>query len=135
MIQLPPSKTTISCKWVYRVKLKAYRTLDKYKACLVTKGFLQIVKVDFFETFSLIIKYTTIKIILTIPFSKSYELRQIDISNDLLNDDLIEDVYMIQPPGLEQGEGLVCKLTKIFYGLKQAPKAWFFKLNTYLLSL
>lgn len=42
---------------------------------------------------------------------------------------------MIQPPGLEQGEGLVCKLTKIFYGLKQAPKAWFFKLNTYLLSL
>lgn len=104
---------------------------------MVAKGFHQVAGFDFHETFSPVVKPTTIRIILTIALTNHWAVRQLDIDNAFLNGDLKEEIFMEQPPGFESPHtaGLVCKLHKALYGLKQAPKAWFDKLHATLLNL
>ena len=58
---------------------------------------------------------------------RSWPLYQLDIKNAFLYGDLVEEVYMEQPPGfVAQGEsGLVCSLCRSLYGLKQSIRPWF----------
>ena len=84
---------------------------------------------DYSETFSPVIKSSTVGVILSLAVMQGWKIRQIDINNALLNGDLTEDVYMTQPEGFTVKEGYVCKLNKALYGLKQAPRAWYDKLK------
>jgi hypothetical protein len=58
-----------------------------------------------------------------------------DVKNAFLHGDLKEEVYMSIPPGHPQEAkfGLVCKLKKAIYGLKQSPRAWYAKLSSVLM--
>ena len=109
--------------------------MDKYKARLVAKGFQQTPGVDFFETFSSVVKASTIRIIFTLAVSRGWDIQQIDINNAFLNGDLHEEVFMSQPDGfVDQAKPTyACKLHKALYGLKQAPRAWFETLREALL--
>ena len=96
---------------------------DRFKARLVAKGFHQVHGFDFHETFSLVIKPITIRIVLTLALSRGWQLFQLDVNNAFLNGSLEESVFMIQPLGFEVADrSLVCKLNKALYGLKQAPR-------------
>ncbi|KAH9714143.1 reverse transcriptase Ty1/copia-type domain-containing protein [Citrus sinensis] len=123
-------------RWVYKIKENHDGTINKYKARLVTKGFLQTPSVDFNETFSPVVKAATIRIILTLAVNSNWILRQVDINNAFLNGDLTEEVYMPQPEGFENKSkpNYICKLNKALYGLRQAPRAWFDKLKSALYS-
>ena len=74
-----PSQNLIGCKWVFRVKRKADGIIERYKARLVAKGFHQQFGVDYDETYSPVIKPTTVRTVLSLAISSSWCLRQIDI--------------------------------------------------------
>ena len=124
LVDLPPSCKPIGCKWVLRKKLKPVGSIDKFKARLVAKAFKQKADLDFFDTFSLIIRITSIILLITIAAIFYLKIHQMDVKTAFLDGDLEEEIYMDQPEGfVETGqESKVCKLTKSLYGLKQAPK-------------
>ena len=136
---VPPSRARniVGCKWVFRIKRGADGTIERYKARLVAKGFHQQAGIDFSETFSPVVKPTTIRVVLSLAISAGWSMRQIDIQNAFLHGNLSEEVYMLQPPGFHHPSlpNHICKLNKAIYGLKQAPRAWFLRLSGKLLEL
>lgn len=90
----------------------------------MAKGFSKKEGFDFHETFSLVVKPSTIRIVLTLSLTNGWHLHQLDVNNAFLNGDLHEEVYMIQPLDFEVSDKiLVYKLHKDLYDLKQAPRA------------
>ncbi|KAK4397281.1 Retrovirus-related Pol polyprotein from transposon TNT 1-94 [Sesamum angolense] len=59
LVDLPKEKRPIGCKWVFRVKLKPTGEMDRYKACLVAKGYNQVAGVDYVESFFPVAKCVT----------------------------------------------------------------------------
>ena len=96
---------------------------------MVVKGFQQTKGLDYDETFSLVVKSSTIRIVISIAVHLNWEVRQLDINNAFLNDNLKENMFMHQPDGYTDSTklGQICKLNKGIYKLKQAPRAWYDK--------
>ncbi|KAH9793062.1 retrovirus-related pol polyprotein from transposon RE1 [Citrus sinensis] len=113
-------------KWVFRIKHNADGSISRYKARLVAKGFHQTQGIDYNETFSPVVKASTVKLVLSLAVLNHWSLRQVDINNAFLNGYLTEEVYMQQPEGfVDQSKSAhIYKLQKALYGLKQAPRAW-----------
>jgi hypothetical protein len=133
----PSHQHVIHNKWVYKIKRKSDGAVDRLKARLVAKGFEQTSGVDYTDTFSPVIKPSTIRVILALAVYFNWMIKQLDISNAFLHGSLFEEVYMEQPKGFvdKNHPHSVCKLQKAIYGLKQAPRAWFNRLSSYLLDI
>ncbi|KAL3835280.1 hypothetical protein ACJIZ3_003671 [Penstemon smallii] len=127
---LPKGKKALKNKWVYRVKQEE-NALPRYKARLVVKGFSQKKGIDFDETFSPVVKMSSIRIVLGLAASLNLEVEQMDVKTAFLHGDLEEEIYMEQPEGfmVKGKENCVCKLKKSLYGLKQAPRQWYKKFD------
>ncbi|XP_019236240.1 PREDICTED: uncharacterized protein LOC109216534 [Nicotiana attenuata] len=113
IVQLPPGKSPISFKWVFKVKYQANGAVERFKARLLAKGYNQHEGLDYQETFLPVVKIVTV------------------ISMAAAQGDLYEEVYMKLLEGFaSQGEnkGAVCRLVKSLYGLKQASRQWNVKL-------
>lgn len=126
----------VGCKWVYKIKRKADETIERHKAHLVVKGFHQQPGIDFEETFSPVVKSTTIRAVLSLVVSQGWSLRQLDVQNAFLHGHLNETIYMSQPPRFVDPAHPhhLCRLKRYIYGLKQAPRAWFHRLSSALVN-
>jgi len=128
------ASNVVGCKWIFMIKQNTDGIVARYKARLVAKGFHQHPGLDYHDTFSPVVKPTTVRLVFSIAVSNGWTLRQLDINNAFLQGTLTEDVYMAQPPGfhdLDKPE-FVCKLRKAIYGLKQAPHSWYHELCNFL---
>ena len=135
---VPPDPTIepISCGWIYKSKLNADGTLKNRKARLVARGNQQEEGIDFIETYSPVVRTATIRSVLHIATVKGWNIKQLDVETAFLHGDLKETVYMKQPPGFTDPEkpNHVCKLRKAIYGLRQSPRAWFYKFRMFLIE-
>ena len=131
LIDLPPGRKAIGNKWVLKVKTNADGSIERYKARLVAKGFTQEEGVDYKDTFSPVVKFNSIRLILAIVANLDLELHQMDVKTAFLNGDLSEEIYMKQPDSfvVEGQEHKVCRLKKSIYGLKQASRQWYLKFH------
>lgn len=131
-MKLPANKSAIDNKWVYKIKTKSNGEIERYKARLVIRGFSQRFGFDYFETFSPVVKYTSVRTILAIAAAKNLTLKQFDVKTAFLYSELEEEIYMKQPKGYDDNTGRVCKLLKSLYGLKQASRCWNMKFTSFI---
>lgn len=134
IVPRPVNKNVVDCKWLFKIKYTPDGNIDKYKACLVAKGFTQTIGVDYFETYAPIAKMTTVRVVLALAANFNQYIHQMDVNNAFLHGVLTEEIYMKLPPGFQQLSSakftfpsdveLVCKLIKSIYGLKHAPRVW-----------
>ncbi|UYV76125.1 hypothetical protein LAZ67_13002672 [Cordylochernes scorpioides] len=135
-VTLPSDRKAIACKWVYKIKQNADGSNKMFKARLVAKGYSQKPGLDYGETFSPVVKFDSIRTILSLCASLDMEMIQLDVKSAFLNGDLEEELYMEQPQGYENPDfpNHVCPLQKSIYGLKQSPRMWNKKFHEFLIK-
>uniref|UniRef100_A0AAV1TTM0 Reverse transcriptase Ty1/copia-type domain-containing protein n=1 Tax=Peronospora matthiolae TaxID=2874970 RepID=A0AAV1TTM0_9STRA len=119
------AKGAIGTKWVFKIKRKADGSVEKYKARLVAKGFKQKYGIDYTETFSPVVKYVTLRMVIAITKYFDWPLDQLDVVTAFLYGVMKEKVYCVIPEGVEMDGDFDClELVKAIYGLKQASRVW-----------
>lgn len=139
LVVMPPNRRVIGCKWVFRRKLDSTGGVKSFKARLVAIGSGQRKGVDYRETFAPTLHGKTLRVIFAMAASLNLEMKQMDVPTAFLNATCTDDVYMKIPagPGVTNSAqgGLVCKLLKTLYGIKQAPREWNAEFNEAIVAL
>ena len=130
LVTLPPGKSVVGCKWIYKIKTHSDGSIERYKTRLIAKGFTQKYEIDYEETFAPVARISSVRALLAVAAARKWDLFQMDIKNAFLNGDLSEEVYMQPPYGLSVESNKVCHIRRTLYGLKQAPRAWFAKFSS-----
>ena len=79
LVALPKGRQTIGNKWVYKIKRDDNNQVERYRARLVVKGYTQKEGIDFNEIFSLVIRLTTIRVVLAMCALFDLHLEQLDV--------------------------------------------------------
>lgn len=132
LVNRPKNRNVIDNRWVYRIKRNTDDSVERYKARLVARGFSQEYGYDYLETFSPVVRFTSIRMILAIAASRKMKLKQFDVKTAFLNGELRETIFMEQPSGFSDGTNRVCQLQRSLYGLKQASRCWNQKFKTFI---
>jgi hypothetical protein len=129
-----PNQNVVGTKWVFRNKQDEHGVVTRNKARLVAKGYSQVKGLDFDETYTVVARLESIRILLAYATCHGFKLYQMDVKSAFLNGPIKEEGYVEQPPDFEDSEypNHVYKLSKALYGLKQAPRAWYECCETFL---
>ena len=94
LVDLPLGSKPLECKWIFKRKMKTDGSIDKYKARLVEKGYKQKKGLDNFDTYSPVMRITSIRMLIAIAALHNLEIHQMDVKTAFLNGDLNEKIYM-----------------------------------------
>lgn len=135
VVSLPKGKRPIDSKWCFKIKRDSKGDIERYKARLVIKGYSQRYGIDYEETFSPVVRYSSIRLLLSLAVQHNLDIDQMDVVTAFLQSELNEEIYMKIPEGFNSDPNMVCKLKKSLYGLKQASRVWNRKLNNTLKNI
>jgi hypothetical protein len=130
-VSRPKGKSVVTSRWLYKTKHAVDGNIEKHKARSMVRGFSRIEGVDYDETFAPVARYTYIQSIIDIAIEMGWRIHQMDVKTTFLNGFIEEEVYIEQPQGFEvlERESHVCLLRKELYGLNQAPRAWYSRID------
>lgn len=136
VVDRPEQGTIVQCKWVFRKKIESDNKV-RYRARLVAKGFTQKAGIDYNETFSPVLRYSTLRLLFALSVKYDLEITHLDITTAFLNGFLDETVYMQFPANFvcKDKKNKVLKLKRAIYGLKQSARAWYKRVDDCLLKL
>ena len=99
LVKKPNHRKVIGLKQVSKTKLNSDGSINKHKARLVIKGYAQEVGADCTDTFALVPRHDTIKILIALAAQKNQTIYQLDVKSAFLNRVLDEEIYIEQPVG------------------------------------
>ncbi|GJS33579.1 retrovirus-related pol polyprotein from transposon TNT 1-94 [Tanacetum coccineum] len=136
LVPQPRNMTIIGTKWVFRNKLDENGIVSRNKARLVAQGYNQQEGINYDETYALVARLDSIRILLAYVCALDFKLFEMDVKSTFLDGFINEEIYVAQPPGFIDFEkpDHVYKLKKALYGLKQAHKAWYDRLKAFLIK-
>ncbi|CAK1555486.1 unnamed protein product [Leptosia nina] len=118
IVDAPDSASVVQCKWVLKKKIDCDNKV-RHRARLVAKGFTQRAGVDYDETFSPVIRHSTLRLLFSLSVQLDMNVTHLDVTTAFLNDYLKESIFMYLPEGFPNKEpNKVMKLKKAVYGLK-----------------
>ncbi|GKB40571.1 zinc finger, CCHC-type containing protein [Tanacetum coccineum] len=91
LADLPPGCKPLGCKWIFKRKLKVDGTIEKFKARLVIQGFKQKSGIDYFDTYALVARISTIRLLIAMTSIHNLIIHQMDVKTTFLNGDLDEE--------------------------------------------
>nr|AAT38052.1 unknown protein [Oryza sativa Japonica Group]BAG97874.1 unnamed protein product [Oryza sativa Japonica Group] len=93
LVPRPPGANVVTGKWIFKHKFHSDGSLARHKARWVVRGYSQQHDIDYNETFSPVVKPSTIRVVLSITTSRSWPINQLDVKNAFLHGTLDETVY------------------------------------------
>ncbi|CAA7028219.1 unnamed protein product [Microthlaspi erraticum] len=127
----------IGCRWIFTRKAGIVGVENpRFKARLVAKGYSQKEGIDYQEIFSPVVKHVSVRFLLSMVVHFNMELQQMDVKTAFLHGYLDETIYMEQPEGYEDERypDKVCLLQRSLYGLKQSPRQWNTRFDSFMQS-
>lgn len=125
VVDTPSNASVVQCKWVFKKKFDSDNKVT-YRARLVAKGFTQKAGIDYQETFSPVIRHSTLRLLFAISVQLDMDITHLDVKTAFLNGHLKESIFMHLPEGFPiNNSNKVLKLRKAVYGLKQSSLAWY----------
>ena len=97
LVPLLEGAKLIGCKWIFKTKKDSKGNVERYKACLVVKGFTHKEGIDYKDIFSPVSSKASFRIIMASVTHFNLELHQMDVKTAFLNGDIDETIYMVQP--------------------------------------
>ena len=126
LVDRPTHQHVLTGKWAFKRKRDINGQVKRHKARWVGRGFEQREGVDYFETFSAVVKTSTNKALFAITANKKLHSHQLDAVTAFLNSCLDTEVYIEQPEMFHNGNyNQVLRLCRSLYGLKQSARLWF----------
>lgn len=104
-------------KWVFKIKRNVDGSINKYKAWLVAKGYVQRHGIDYDELFAPVARIETICLVIALAVSSGSEIHRLNVKTAFLHGELKVEVFVSQPEGfvIAWQEGKVYKLKKPLY--------------------
>lgn len=137
MNQVPPGATVLNSKFIYKTKLDSNGNVERYKGRLVAMGFRQREGIDYDLIFAPVAHHETIRVMLAVAAQQGMHIHQMDVKNAFLAGEIDGEVYMRLPEGWPDElpgnrEEHVVRLRRPLYGLKQASRCWYERLNKWM---
>ena len=134
MSHVPTGRQPVGSECVFQVQQNAEGSIERYKARIVAKSYSQMEDLDDDETFAPVTRYNSLRLIMSLATDLGLETDLRGMKSVFLNGDLVEEIWMIPPPGIGLNVKIL-RLDKALYSHKQAPPMWFETLSEALAQI